>query len=161
MNVNSQKGAAVVEFAVILPLLLLILFGIVEFGFIFYDQALLTNASREGARRAIVYRTDSSNNRIIPSGDVEQAINDYLYSGSDLRLVSFGTDNLTASIDTDSGTTTLDPDLNPGTNIDISVTQGSYILVEVNYDYDFLLLPSIAGIPQTINLTGKTTMRAE
>jgi hypothetical protein len=43
----------------------------------------------------------------------------------------------------------------------VLVAQGDYITVTVEYDYDFLLLPSIAGIPQTIKLTGRTTMRAE
>jgi Flp pilus assembly protein TadG len=151
MNVKSQKGAAVVEFAVILPLLLLILFGIVEFGFIFYDQALLTNASREGARRAIVFRMDSDDNRIFSGSDVQDAIDQYLYSdypeNNNLRLVTFGTDNLT-----------IDPNSSDG---DVLVAQGDYITVTVEYDYDFLLLPSIAGIPQTIKLTGRTTMRAE
>lgn len=161
MNIKSQKGAAVVEFAVILPLLLLILFGIIEFGFIFYNQALLTNASREGARRAIVFRTDgTTNDRIIPTSDVENAINSYLYSGSDLRLVSFDTDNLTATIGTSSGTTAINP-VTPGSTSDIAVTVGEYVEVKVNYDYNFLILPSFAGIPDFLELTGKTTMRAE
>jgi Flp pilus assembly protein TadG len=151
MKNTNQKGAAVVEFAVILPLLLLIIFGIVEFGFIFYNQALLTNASREGARRAIVFRTDADDNRIYSGSDVEDAVEQYLYTdyptNSDLRLVTFGTENLV-----------INPDSTDG---DVAITQGDYIEVRVEYDYDFLLLPSFAGIPQTIKLTGKTTMRAE
>ncbi|APG25741.1 TadE/TadG family type IV pilus assembly protein [Syntrophotalea acetylenica] len=160
MNFRSQKGAAVVEFAVVLPLLLLIVFGIIEFGFIFYNKALLTNASREGARRAIVFRTDSTTgNRIIPVSDVENAIHNYLYSGNDLRLVSFGTDNLTATIETDSGVSTLNP-ASPGSSNE-QVTQGEYVVIDVSYDYDFLLLPSLGGIPDAIKLNGITTMRAE
>jgi Flp pilus assembly protein TadG len=53
-TMNSQRGAAVVEFAFVLPLLLVILFGIIEFSFLLYDKAMLTNASREGARVGIV-----------------------------------------------------------------------------------------------------------
>lgn len=151
MKFNSQKGAALVEFAVILPLLLLIVFGIVEFGFIFYNQAILTNASREGARRAIVFETNSDGDRIYSGATVEDAINQYLYTdyptNTDLRLVTFGTENLT-----------IDPSSADG---EVVINQGDYILVEVQYDYDFMVLPSFAGIPQTITLTGKTTMRAE
>ena len=50
----SQKGAAMVEFALILIPLLLITFGIIEFGMFMYNQQVLTNASREGARAGIV-----------------------------------------------------------------------------------------------------------
>jgi len=160
MKNRTQKGAAVVEFAVVLPLLLLIVFGIIEFGFIFYNKALLTNASREGARQAIVYRTDSSTgNRIIPVSDVEKAIHGYLYSGDDLRLISFGKDNLTATIETDSGVSTLN--LTSHNSSSKVITEGDYIVIEVNYDYDFLILPSFAGIQKALKLYGKTTMRAE
>lgn len=48
------KGLAAVEFALILPLLLLLLFGIINFGILMYDQAVVTNAAREGARWAAV-----------------------------------------------------------------------------------------------------------
>ncbi|ABA88992.1 Flp pilus minor pilin TadE [Syntrophotalea carbinolica DSM 2380] len=151
MKFNSQKGAAIVEFAVILPLLLLIVFGIVEFGFIFYNQAILTNASREGARRAIVFETNSNGDRIYNGATVEDTIKRYLYTdyptNSDLRLVTFGTENLSIAPSSADG--------------EVVINQGDYILVEVQYDYDFMVLPSFAGIPQTITLTGKTTMRAE
>ena len=52
----GQKGTATVEFGLLLPLLLLIVSGIVEFGFALYDKAVITNASREGARAGIVLR---------------------------------------------------------------------------------------------------------
>ena len=54
----NQKGAAIVEFAIILPLLLLLIFGMIEFSLLMYNKAMITNASREGARRGIVYRVD-------------------------------------------------------------------------------------------------------
>ena len=53
---NCQKGAAAVEFAIVLPLLLMLLFGIIEFSVILYDKAMITNASREGTRAGIVSR---------------------------------------------------------------------------------------------------------
>lgn len=53
-GLRRQKGAAAVEFALILPILLLVFFGIVELSLALYDKAVLTNASREGARAGIV-----------------------------------------------------------------------------------------------------------
>lgn len=47
---QSQRGAAAVEFALILPLLLLILLGIIEFGRAYNVQISLTHAARETAR---------------------------------------------------------------------------------------------------------------
>ncbi len=51
-----QSGAAAVEFALLLPFLLLLLTGMVEASLMLYDQAIITNASREGARAGIVLR---------------------------------------------------------------------------------------------------------
>ena len=53
---HRQMGLATVEFGLLLPLLVLILSGILEFGFALYDKAVITNASREGARVGIVLR---------------------------------------------------------------------------------------------------------
>ncbi|WP_081788306.1 TadE/TadG family type IV pilus assembly protein [Candidatus Blastococcus massiliensis] len=46
----GERGAAAVEFALIAPVLLLLLLGIVEFSKAFHDQASLSAAAREGAR---------------------------------------------------------------------------------------------------------------
>ena len=54
MKFTNRNGTAIVEFAIVLPVLLLILMGIIEFSFVLYDKAVLTNASREGARAGIV-----------------------------------------------------------------------------------------------------------
>jgi Flp pilus assembly protein TadG len=47
---KNESGTAAVEFALVLPLLLLVLFGTIEFGILMYDQSVITNAAREGAR---------------------------------------------------------------------------------------------------------------
>ncbi|OJV66642.1 MAG: hypothetical protein BGO41_04255 [Clostridiales bacterium 38-18] len=47
---KSSKGQSLVEFALVMPLLMLILIGIIEFGFMFSGYLTLTNASREAAR---------------------------------------------------------------------------------------------------------------
>jgi uncharacterized membrane protein YgcG len=49
-----DRGAVAVEFALIVPLLLLLVFGIINFGILFSQQLTLNNAVREGDRRAVV-----------------------------------------------------------------------------------------------------------
>jgi len=56
MSWRDEKGAAAVEFAVVAGLFLMIVFGIIEFGILMFDQHILTNASREGARAGVVMR---------------------------------------------------------------------------------------------------------
>ena len=51
---RSERGAALVEFAVVMPLLILLLFGIMEAGWFFAQQVEVNNAAREGGRLAVV-----------------------------------------------------------------------------------------------------------
>ena len=53
-NARRARAAAVVEFAVVLPLLLTILFGIIEYGWVFMVRQTLQTAAREGARLAVL-----------------------------------------------------------------------------------------------------------
>ena len=79
---SHRGGAAVVEFAIVAPLLLMIVFGIIEFGRMIMVQQILTNASREGARRAII--EDATND------EVEELVSAYLsdasVSGADVTV---------------------------------------------------------------------------
>ena len=52
--VRSDSGAELIEFSLTLPLLLMIVVGIIEFGFVFREYEIVTNAAREGARIAIL-----------------------------------------------------------------------------------------------------------
>jgi Flp pilus assembly protein TadG len=54
MAQRDQDGAAAVEFALLLPLLVLLLFGLIQFGIAFNTKIQATNAAREGARMAVV-----------------------------------------------------------------------------------------------------------
>lgn len=56
---KNKKGQAMVEFAVILPILLLLVMGIIEFGLIFNAYLTIQNASREGARYGITGASDA------------------------------------------------------------------------------------------------------
>lgn len=49
-----ENGSSSVEFALILPVLILLLFGIIQFGFVFNNYLAITHAAREGARLAAV-----------------------------------------------------------------------------------------------------------
>ena len=49
---RGTEGATVVEFAIIVPVLLLILWGIVDFGNVYYQLSIVNEAAREGARVA-------------------------------------------------------------------------------------------------------------
>lgn len=51
---GRRRGVAVVEFAVVLPLLLTILFGIIEYGWVFMVRQTLQTAAREGCRIAVL-----------------------------------------------------------------------------------------------------------
>ena len=56
ISLRSEKGQAVTEFAVVLPILAVLLFGIIQFGIAFKDYLSLTDAVRAGARKAAVSR---------------------------------------------------------------------------------------------------------
>jgi Flp pilus assembly protein TadG len=47
---NAQRGAAAIEFALVLPLLLTLVMGAIDWGWYFFIDQLVTNAAREGAR---------------------------------------------------------------------------------------------------------------
>jgi Flp pilus assembly protein TadG len=51
---KRRRGAEILEMAIVLPLFLLLVFGIIEFGRLMIVLEIVTNAAREGARRAVV-----------------------------------------------------------------------------------------------------------
>ena len=59
--VNNEKGQSLVEFAVLLPVLLLMLLGLMEWGFLLWTQTTYVNAVREGSREAVVIRDWDTN----------------------------------------------------------------------------------------------------
>ena len=134
---KNQRGVAAVEFALILIPLVLLVFGTIEFSTMLYDKAVITNASREGARAGIVY---SYPNRIA-DGEIVNVVNAYC---SD-HMISLGGNSTVSTTITRSGN---------GSGDDLTVT--------VSYVYQFLILPSfIASLGGNINLEGETVMRLE
>lgn len=55
-NGRDESGQALVEFAITIPLLLLLLLGMMEWGFLLWTKMTFVNAAREGSRNAVVMR---------------------------------------------------------------------------------------------------------
>jgi Flp pilus assembly protein TadG len=74
---RSPRGAAAVEFAIVLPLLLLVLLGTIDWGYYFFCREVVVNASREGARAGSLVPAGTS-----PVANAEAAALAYLEGGS-------------------------------------------------------------------------------
>jgi Flp pilus assembly protein TadG len=129
---GNRRGVAAVEFAIVLPLLMLLVCGTIEFGLLFYNKQVLTNASREGVRAGIVNGTTL--------GGMQQIVLDYC---SDRLINLNGANALSADDVVIAG---------PDGDGDLSVT--------VSYDYDFLFA-QIIGLGQQITVSAFTVMRME
>ena len=149
-KINNQNGAAMVEFAIVLPLLLIFIFGIIEFSVMFYDKAIITNASREAARVGIVY----SSSVVLPSFTKAQRdalIHSTAISYSEAHLITFGGSS--------TPTTTIAGDCtdNPG-----RTNAGTTLTTRVKYTYTYLVLPNfISSLIGPMNLSAETVMRCE
>jgi Flp pilus assembly protein TadG len=80
---RTRRGAAAVEFALVLPVCFLLLIGMIEFGRMLMVQQILTNASREGARKAVLDGSTAS--------DVNSTVISYLGGAS----ITITTSNIT------------------------------------------------------------------
>jgi len=139
MSVMSERGAELVEFAIVLPVLLLITMGIVDFGFMFQRYVVLTNAAMEGARVAVLpgYTTP----------DVQARVQEYATNGGIPG--------------------TLNPPLVE--DVPLPAPGGATWpgkRVTVTLDYGFNYLGPIAAIfggggGRTVTLTARSTMRSQ
>jgi Flp pilus assembly protein TadG len=130
-KLRSESGASAVEFALLLPVLMMILFGIIEFGMALYRQAILTNASREGARLGIVQSIPA-----ITTGQIDARIDTYLTA---------------AGILPGDVTRTIVPGTVTGTPVTVTLT----------LPYTYAVLPGLTSITPTINLVASTVMSHE
>ena len=60
MSKRKEKGQAMVEAALVIPLFIIILVGIIDFGWIYSHQLMVNNLSRDGARYAVVHYGESN-----------------------------------------------------------------------------------------------------
>jgi Flp pilus assembly protein TadG len=154
MIIKSEKGVSAVEFALIAPLLFVLTFGIIEFSLLLFDKAVVTNASREGARAAIVYHEDEDGNYdAIPIEDIRDIVKEYALK----YLIDLGTPGGKDLVDDD-----ISVVYETGTPI-----SGKNVTVTVTYPYNFLvfsnLIPLLSGgaFEGSIDLEGVTVMRME
>jgi Flp pilus assembly protein TadG len=87
---RGQEGSAAVEFAILLPLLVLLTLGALDLGHMFYLDHLITTASREGARYAVKYTGTAAEPTIAQ-------ISNYIKSVSGLNYDAYNLDTLTVN----------------------------------------------------------------
>ncbi|MGH9256255.1 MAG: TadE/TadG family type IV pilus assembly protein [Vicinamibacterales bacterium] len=139
---HGERGAALIEMALTMPLLLLLSMGVFEFGRAFQHWQVLTNATREGARIAVLPGTSDD--------AVTSRIGTYLAAG---QLGSAASATVTVVHDDE---------------ISIGAGTASASTVTVNYPFEFIVLQPIAqlviggsDIGAPITMTVSATMRNE
>jgi Flp pilus assembly protein TadG len=133
---RSERGTALLEAAVTIPLLLLVAIGTLEFGRAYQTWQVLTNAAREGARLAVLPNSSQS--------VVRQRVRDYMQAG---QLPRYNT----ASVSVNSAATIT---------VNGAAVQASQVTVD--YPFSFIVLQPVARLvtPST-TLGSAITMRAE
>lgn len=126
-----------VEFALLLPLLLVITFGIIEFSIALYDKAVITNASREAARAGIVYASPQ-----LTTTQIQAVATNYCSN----YLISLGSKPTpTVTVSHPSGT-----------------TSGKPLTVTVSYGYTSLGMSAFVDpMPSLLSMNATTTMNYE
>ena len=84
---KREEGQAMVEFALILPIFLLILCGIIDFGWLFYNQLSLNNACREGARYAVVNTAEDASTQAIINHIENSTTTVFANDGVDIEII--------------------------------------------------------------------------
>ena len=73
---KREQGQTMAEFALVLPVLAILLFGVIQFGITFNNYLAVTDAVRAGARQAAVAR-------FLPPGDREAKVRAKVYASAD------------------------------------------------------------------------------
>ena len=123
-RLHNERGAALIEAAITIPIILLISVGIFEFGRAYQTWQVLTNAAREGARQAIL--TDKTD------ADVQTTVQSYMKTGG---LPKYAT----ASV-------VVERNVALGTNTASRIT--------VNYPFQFIVLNGVARLVQKNSKAG-------
>lgn len=136
---RSLRGNAMIEFALILPIFMIILVGIIDISILLYDKTVITNASREGARYGVLVRS--------PTYASVSSIVSYTKSYCADRLISFS--NSPPEV-----TVTATPSSSPP-------SFGATLTVKVEYAYTDLLLHNFINHSNQYNLSATTIMTYE
>jgi Flp pilus assembly protein TadG len=133
-RLKSQRGAALLETAITIPLILLVSVSIFEFGRAYQTWQVLTNAAREGARVAVIQGTTD--------GQVTAAVRNYMTGGA---LPNAG--SAPVAID-------RNVPFNGGANTASRIT--------ISYPFQFMVLNPVVRLVQAGSTTGQgtTTMTA-
>lgn len=126
---SSERGQALLETAMVLPIVLLIAVGIFEFGRAFQTWQILTNGAREGARIAVLPGT--------PVSDVQSRVVTYLHQG---QLPDATTDMVAVD---QAVTMTISP-----------TATASASVVTVNYPFSFIMLNPVARLLSSSSTLG-------
>ena len=142
----SQQGLAVVELAILLPLILLLLLGTAEMARAMYEFNALTKSVRDGARHL------SDKALLGSSGSISVAATD---AATVKSLIVYGST---------AGSTPLLPGLSPA-DVTITVLDNRYVRVSAQYDYlpQFLVIPGFdlaSDVRTTTAMTAAVTVRA-
>ena len=134
MKKLNERGVVAAEFAILLPVLLLIVFGTMEFGMMMYGREVVTNATREGARYGIVAQAPP-----VTSGQMIAQATNYL-TGTGVSAAS-----VTFSSPACCGAT------------------GTPVTVAATYRYPWFIpyIPTMLGLPSPFPISITTTMRHE
>jgi hypothetical protein len=95
---DREKGASAVEFALVLPLLLTLVFGIMEAGWLFAQQVEVRNAAREGGRLAVVDFPDPGSSSLIIAETCSRAVLSAERASVYLSQNNAGTDSASAVV---------------------------------------------------------------
>ena len=137
---GRESGAAAVEFALLFPLFLVLVFGVIDFGLAINHQSLMNNAAREAAREG-VFNPDSTR--------IEQLARDSL-TGIDPAEVTVTVGCLRADGSACSG------------SFDTQAESGGTVIVQLDYTNGFVTpAPALIGLGQDIDIRAEVRMRIE
>jgi TadE-like protein len=149
-GMRSERGGVAVEFAIVFPILMLLVFGIVDFGHAWYMRHMMSDASREGARYATRYNTDATGHRILPK-NLSPTVSNFV-------LTTYGLSN-NLPCDASPTVTTGGP---AATESNVSILAGEDFIVTITATKTWFVLGSlIPGFGDSKTLTVATTMTCE
>ena len=155
---RSDRGASAVEFALVVPLLLLIVFGLINFGFLFSQQLTINQVVREGARRGVVYGDDTTRTCHGILDGVQKGVSGLGISQTDVA-VKISTDGFASS--SGCGTNWNKSNLSTNTPCLGSFTGGVSGSLVVEAQYVSTIPISFPPFPTSMTLGSKAVFRCE